>query len=190
MAIHVRAHTTTFIKYNKEKEEEMTVSDDWVFDTYGKELTQKLIDCAEHGELLKPKTQKGVVARVPVDNRKIIRVKYQPATYVHSQDKNLKDFVTDEVHSKACWKGELEDGCIVTLLEKLVTDFFGKKFVDECKRLGNKKFVPIPVGSCRSSVMTLFPKLRCDNAPPVKFMQGQSNTCQLAGISISSYNHS
>jgi len=174
---------------DKEKEEEMTLSDDWVIDTYGKELAQKLIDCDEHGEFLMPKTEEGVVAKFPVDNRKIVRVKYVPATYVHSQDeRNKKEIVTNELHSKACFKGMLEDGCVVTLPEELVTEFFGTNFVNECKTLGNKKFVRIPPGSCRSSVMTLFPQLRCENAPPVKFMQGGRNTCVFSSLA-SAFHH-
>ena len=55
-------------------------------------------------------------------------------------------------------------------------------------RLGHKKFVDIPVGSCRSSMMMLFPKLRCEKAPPVKFMQGQIDTCVFSSLA-SAFHH-
>jgi hypothetical protein len=54
--------------------------------------------------------------------------------------------------------------------------------MEECKRLGTRKFVPIPVGSCRSSVMMIFPQLRCEKAPPVQFMQGEVDRCVFSSL--------
>jgi hypothetical protein len=147
-------------KGGKLTEECMTVSDDWVIDTYGKELTKKLMDRAE-----------------------IIRVRYIPPKFLHKKNKRGEDHATNEIYAKAIWKGMLEDGTVMQLQEEQVTGNFGSRFVDECKRLGNNKFVGIPVlGSCRSSVMMLFPKLRCEEAPPVKFMQGQLDTCVFSSM--------
>jgi hypothetical protein len=82
----------------------------------------------------------------------------------------------------------LEDGTVVPLQEEVVTTQFGARFVEECRRLGTKKFVPIPVGSCRSSVMALFPKLRCKDAPPVTFMQGTMDRCVFSSLASAFHN--
>ena len=65
---------------------------------------------------------------------------------------------------------------------------FGKRFVKECKTLGNRKFVHIPVGSCRSSAMSIFPGLRHKEAPPVHFMQGDIDQCVFSSLA-SAFHH-
>ena len=131
----------------------------------------------EHEEFIKPVDEHGRIAMLKLDDRNITRVKYHPPTYVHKQDVHGNDQVTNKICANGIWKGLLEDGTVLPIPEEVVTAQFGSRFVDECKRLGIRKFIPIPVGSCRSSVMMLFPKLRCEKAPPVKFMQGQIDRC-------------
>ena len=162
--------------------------DDWVIDTYGKELANKLIDHEEHQEFIKPVDEDGMLAMLKLDDRNITRVKYHPPRKLHKKDERGNDHVTNEVHAKGIWKGLLEDGTVLPLQEEVVTGQFGCQFVEECKRLGTRKFVPILVGSCRSSVMTLFPKLRCEKAPPVKFMQGQIDRCVFSSLA-SAFDH-
>jgi hypothetical protein len=92
---------------------------------------------------------------------------------MHKYDETRGDHITDQVYAKGIWRGQLEDGTVMPIPEELIKEEFGSRFVKECKRLGHKKFVDIPVGSCRSSVMALLPELRSEKAPPVKFMQGK-----------------
>ena len=174
------------IEYHKKKStisvsDRMSVTDDWVIDTYGKDIARKLMDRAEHEEFIEPLNEDGVFARVKLDQRNICRVKYCPEKYVHETDDKGVEYVTNEVHVKAMWKGLLDDGTI-TLLNEGVVSQFGQRFVNECKTLASRKFVDIPVGSCRSSVMTICPGLRCDNAPPVKFMQGENDSCVFSSL--------
>jgi hypothetical protein len=166
----------------KVMEQHMTVSDDWVIDTYGKEIANKLMDRAKHQEFIKAVDADGTHTVLRIDQRKITRVKYIPPTFYHKTDKCGNNHVTTEVCAKGFWKGMLEDGTAVPLLEEVVTGNFGAKFVDECKKLGHTKFVDIPVGSCKSSLMKLFPKLRCEEAPPVMFMQGEVNSCVFSSL--------
>jgi hypothetical protein len=60
------------------------------------------------------------------------------------------------------------NGTVKTIAEEVVLAQFGSRFVEECKALGCRKFVPIPVGTCKSSVIAMLPQLRSENAPPVK----------------------
>ena len=112
----------------------MTVSDDWVIATYGKEIANKLMDRAKHQEFIKVVDANGTHTVLRIDERKITRVKYIPPTFYHETDKLGKnDRVTTEVrHAKDFWKGLLEDGTATPLLEEVVTENFGAKFVDEC----------------------------------------------------------
>ena len=43
--------------------------------------------------------------------------------------------------------------------------------------MGNNKFVLIPTRSLRSSLMNIFPNLHCEGALPVKYIQGDTNSC-------------
>jgi hypothetical protein len=159
----------------------VSVTDDWVIDTYGKDIARKLMDCAEHQEFIEALNQDGVFARVKLDQRNICRVKYCPEKYVHVTDDKGIEHVTDEVHVKAMWKGLLDNGTITDLNEGVVSQF-GQWLVNECKTLASRNFVDIPIGSCRSSVMEICPGLRCDNAPPVKFMQGENDSCVFSSL--------
>jgi hypothetical protein len=163
-------------------EEKITVSDDWVIDTYGKELAKKLIDHEENNEFIMPVTADGRLATIHVDERKITRVKYIPPKYVHETDARGNDQVTTDACTEGVWKGLLEDGTSLTIAEDMVRQQFGFRFVAECKILGHKKFVALPVGSCRYSIMKMFPELRCEKAPPVKFMQGGIDTCVFSSL--------
>jgi hypothetical protein len=193
-ALHYRAKDKQFVaKVHYKKgtcviEDQMTVPDDWIIDTYGKDLANKLIDRAEHDEFILPVDEDGMLVMIKVDQRKIIRVKYHPPKYVHKTDGRGKDHVTNEVRAKGFWKGLLHDGQVLPIAEEAVTGQFGRQFMEECKGLGARKFVSIPVGSCRSSVMQIFPQLRCEKAPPVKFMQGQMDRCVFNSLA-SAFHH-
>jgi hypothetical protein len=166
------------------KEEIMILADDWVIDVYGNDIANKLIDHGEHEDYILPVDKDGKLATFKLDDRSIVRVKYVPPTFVHRYDEKsgCDRGVTDKVHTKGCWKGLLQDKTVVDLPEKEVEKQFGSPFLMECKRLGNRKFVPIPVGSCQSSVLELFPYLRCEKAPCIKYMQGQIDSCVLSSL--------
>ena len=70
-----------------------------------------------------------------------------------------------------------EDGKVITLEECFIDNNFGERFVYECKRLGNNKFVGIPIRLARSSVMSILPSLHCERAPPIKYTQDDTNSC-------------
>jgi hypothetical protein len=133
------------VKYTKEeklKTIEMFVTDDWVIDTYGKDLAKKLIDREEHCEYIQPLREDGKFAKVKVDDRTIIRVKYYPTKYKHKTDEDgSNEHVTDEIYAEGVWKARLEDGTVTSISEAFVSEQFGKRFVNECKTLGNRKFV-------------------------------------------------
>jgi hypothetical protein len=161
---------TAQIRYRKKKsttiiEEKIKVTNDWVIDTYGKEVAKKIMDRAEHDDFIPPLNQDGFMVQVKLDERTICRVKYCPPKYTHVTDKKKKiEYVTDQVHVKEMWKGQLEDGTVIDLNEWVLSQF-GDHFLEECKTLGLRKFVPIPVGSCRSSVINIVPGLKSSNAP-------------------------
>ena len=128
------------------KEETMAVSDDWVFDTYGIELANKLIDHAENNGFVRPVDEDGKLVILPMMTQTVTRVKYIPQKI--STTENERGLKQKEVYAKAVWKGLQDDGTVCTLTEKTVTQAFGKDFVAQCMRLGDRKFVPIPVGTC------------------------------------------
>jgi hypothetical protein len=153
-------------------QEKMIVPDDWVIDTYGKELANKLIDRAEHSNFILPVNEEGMLATIQVDDRKITRVKYHPPK---------------DDSSNGIWKGLLDNGNELPIAEDLVHQQFGKRFVKECKKFGVRKFIPIPVGMNKSSLMNIFPQMRCENAPPLKFMQGEIDTCVFSSLASAFY---
>jgi hypothetical protein len=64
------------------KELSMEVTEDWVMDTYGLVLTKKLMDRAENdGFLLPPTDAHGTLATVKVNDDKVVRLKFVPATF-------------------------------------------------------------------------------------------------------------
>jgi hypothetical protein len=170
------------------KAHEIKVTDDWVIDTYGTNIAHRLIDRDEHQEFMQPLDKDGNIVVLKLDDRIITRVKYLPAKYAHYKDKQGNDVVSDQICAQSTWKGLLEDGTMLTLREEVVLQQFGIRFVNECKTLGTSKFVGIPVGSSRSSLMTCFPVLRKDEAPPVKFMQGDIDTCVFS-LLASAFHH-
>jgi hypothetical protein len=174
------------VSYTKDKKLrrlEMAVTDDWVMDTYGKDFAKKLIDRGEHGEYIQPLRQDGKIAKVKIDERTITRVKYYPPKYKHKTDKDGRnEQVTDEIFADGVWKGLLDDGTVTSITESFVIEQFGNRFVKECKTLGNQKFVHIPVGSCRSSAMSIFPELRHEKAPKVHYMQGDVASCVFSSL--------
>jgi hypothetical protein len=173
------------VQYKKQAKvmtEQIAVTDDWVIDTYGKEFVNKLMDRAEHSEFIEPVAEDGRTTVLKLDNRIITRVKYIPPKFVHKTDDQGNEHKTEEVYAKGQWRGMMEDGTVLPMPEDMVGDQFGARFVEECKTLGQRKFVYVPVGSCRSSLMTVFPQLICENAPPVKFMQGQVDSCVFSSL--------
>ena len=151
----------------------MIVPDDWVIDTYGKELANKLIDREEHSNFILPVNEEGMLATIQVDERKITRVKFHPR---------------NDGSGKGIWKGLLDNGNQLPIAEDLVNEQFGPRFVKECKKFGTSKFIPIPVGMNKSSLMNIFPQLRCENAPPMKFMQGEYDSCVFSSLA-SAFHH-
>ena len=183
-------HFVAKLHYNKGHkliEEQIVVTDDWVIDTYGKEFAKKLIDREDHDGFIKTVKADGVLAVIPLDPRNITRVKYHPPSFFHKESKTGCDLVTNEVCAKGRWEGLLGDGSVKVIEEEVVLAQFGIRFVKECKELGGRKYVPIPIGNCKSSVIAMLPQLRCENAPPVKFQQGQIDSCVLSSLASAFY---
>jgi hypothetical protein len=169
--------------------EHINVTDWWVIDTFGKDLAKKLIDRGENKEFLKPLNEHGVLATVKVDERNICGLKYHPPKFTHKREKKTgRDLGrTEQVRVPEMWKAKLDNGKIIDVGSEVVTQF-GQRFVDECKILNSRKFVSIPVGSCRSSVIKIFPALRCDDAPAVRYMQGDIDSCVFSSLA-SAFHH-
>jgi hypothetical protein len=156
---------------------------------YGKDFAKKLIDRGEHGKFIQPLREYGTFANVKIDDRSITRVKYYPPKYKHKTDKDGKnEHVTYEIFAEGVWKAMLEDGKMISISEAFVMEQFGNRFVNECKTLGNRKFVPIPVGTSRSSTMSIIPGLRHAEAPKVHFMQGDIDRCVFSSLA-SAFHH-
>ena len=95
-------------------EQHMPVADDWVIDTYGKEIANKLMDHAKHQEFIKAVGADITHTVIRIEQRNITRVKYIPPTFYHeTDDAGKNDHVTTEVCAKGKWKGMLED-CSIT----------------------------------------------------------------------------
>jgi hypothetical protein len=153
-------HFVAKVHYKKGSEtiqEKIRVSDEWVIDTFGKDVTAKLMDCGEHDNYMLPVNEEGRPIVLQLDQRRIHRVKYYPVKYAHKTNDQGEDATTDEVYASGHWSGMLDDGTVMPVPEELVTAQFGLAFRDECKRLGQRKYVAIPVGSCQSSLMTVSP---------------------------------
>ena len=174
-------------KGHKVIEQSMSVTDAWVIDTYGKELANKLIDREDHDGFIKALKPDGVLAVIPLDERNITRVKYHSPTFFHTESNTGCDQVTNQVCAKGMWKGQLADGSVKGIAEEVVLAQFGSRFVEECKALGSRKFVPVPVGNCNSSVIAMLPHLKSENAPPVKFMQGPIDSCAFSSLASAFY---
>jgi hypothetical protein len=91
-ALHYKKENKQFVakvhykKGTKVMEEQIAVSDDWVIDTYGKDVVNKLMDREEHSEFIKPVTSDGRTTVLKLDDRTITRVKYVPPKYIHKYD--------------------------------------------------------------------------------------------------------
>ena len=69
----------------------------------------------------------------------------------------------------------------VRLIEDYVERQFGNKFKEECQMLGSNKFLPIPIGSCKSSVIKMFPELNSEHALAMQYRQ-EGNSCVLTSL--------
>jgi hypothetical protein len=138
---------------------------------------------AESEAFITPLNQDGTLATVKLDQRRICGLRYHPPKYKHVYEKKTKRelYVSDEVKQAERWKAKLDDDTVVEVNEEIVKQF-GTRFVTECQTLGIRKFVPIPVGSCRSSAMEMIPSLRCADAPPVHYMQGDIDRCVFSSL--------
>jgi hypothetical protein len=151
-----------------EKEEQIVVSDEWIIETYGSHLFTKLMDRRLNHEFLKyPPSKKGKLAMVRLGDEIVERIKY--------------------CASSKHWKGQLATGKVVILQEEFISKNFVKNFIEECEKLGDNKFVPIPVGSSRKSLMSLFPALKCKTAPQVKYRQGDNDACVFCSLASAFY---
>ena len=81
----------------------------------------------------------------------------------------------------------MENGDIVPVDEEVLLEKFGQVFVNEVKELGQKKFVPVPVGSSRQSVMGIIQQLIEPGAPTVRYMQGEMDTCVFSSFATALY---
>ena len=69
-------------------------------------------------------------------------------------------------------------GLTVNLEESYVTKTFGNDFVIALRALSSKgKYVDIPVGTAKTSMLHKFPNLQLKEAPAMKYQQGQKETC-------------
>ena len=67
----------------------------------------------------------------------------------------------------------------VKLAEDYVERQCGNKFKEECKSLGRNRYLQILIGSCKSSLMKIFPELNCENAPAMWYRQ-EENSCVMS----------
>jgi hypothetical protein len=76
------------------KNETMNVTDDWVLDTYGKNIANKVIHCTENESFITSLNQNGELATVKVDDRRICGLRYHPPKFRHVyEDKKLRRFL-------------------------------------------------------------------------------------------------
>ena len=120
----------------KAVQENIHVTDDWVFDTFGKDIASKLMDRGENEEFVQPLDEKGALASVKVDQRRICGLRYHPAKYKHIYEEDGTEVVTKDVLVPAKWKAKLDDDSIVVVNEETVTQF-GTRFTRECMSLAN-----------------------------------------------------
>ena len=112
-----------------------------------------------------PHDANGYLVRERLDTQKVARVKYCPTNESGRQ-----------------WIGLLEGKSKeITLTEDDVERQFGYKFKDECKIAGKNRFVHIPIGSCKSSLMKMYPELKCEKAPVIRYRQ-KGNSCVMSSL--------
>ena len=176
----VNGHFIAKVNYNidgTEKTEEMMVPVEWVIDVYGPEIMSKLMDRAEHDEFVQFRPNNTNAGRLPLinleTNRPVKRIKYM------REGASTND---------GRWLGMLDDNRVVTLEETFVEQNFSQRYVNECKELGSNKFVGIPIGSARKSVMAILPNLHSEGAPAIKYTQDDTDSCVF--MSLASAFHS
>ena len=112
-----------------------------------------------------PHDANGYLVRERMDPQKVTRVKFCPRNISGKQ-----------------WIGMLEGKSKeVKLTEDDMERQFGYKFKDECKIAGRNRFMHIPIGSCKSSLMKMFPELKCENAPAMQYRQ-EGNSCVMSSL--------
>ena len=163
----VKRHCVAKLNYSSdglEKTEELIVPDQWVSDIYGHEILGKLVDRAANNDFVpcRPTRRKGMK---------------QPLVQIETQRPIKRVKYVKEPEMDGRWLGMQEDGRVITLEESFVENNFDDRFVEECKKLGNNKFVGIPIGSARSSVMSILPSLHCEGAPRIKYTQDDTDSC-------------
>ena len=126
-------------------------------------------------------------ATVKINEDKVTRLKYVPEIYKHMTDKEDNVKWTNKIKIQAKWKAKLETGQVAVVNEEFVSQNFGEKIIDECKWLGDKQHVPIPVGSCQSSVLSLVPNLWSAEASRVKYQQGDQDTSVFSSLASALY---
>ena len=161
----------------------MAVDDEWVIKMYGKKMAKNIIKQGKDGGYITPVDKSGRRIIIPLDTWNITRVKYCPQTHLQKRKRG-----EEKVVKMGIWKGVLEDGTVSTVPEETVTEVLGEKFVRSCKEVESKTFVTVPTGLCRSLVMIMYPKLRRENAPPVKYMQGETDSCVSTSLA-SAFHH-
>jgi hypothetical protein len=75
-------------------------------------------------------------------------LKYVPENNKHITDKEGDLKITKKIKIEAKWKAKLESRQVAMVNEDFVSNNFGEKFIEECKRLGDRHYMPIAVGSC------------------------------------------
>jgi hypothetical protein len=164
------------------KTEVFEVADDWVFDNYGWEVASKLMTRAQDNLFMDvPETTNGSLGCLLLDTKKIWKVRYFP----EGQRTVIPATKDKEAWTQAIperWHGQLENGEIVSVREEDLLRQLGPSFVNEIKSLGNKKFVHVPVGDTRQSVLEVLPQLKDPCAPVVKYQQGGKATCAFSSF--------
>ena len=118
-----------------------------------------------------------------INNDKVVQLKYVP-----EKIKEVKEGkVTKKKVIEEKWKAKLDSGQETIMTEDYVSANFGDHFAEECKQLGDKRYLPIPVGSCRSSVLPFVPNLQHANAPEIKYQQGDHDTCVFSSLASALY---
>jgi hypothetical protein len=150
----------------------MNVADDWVYTKYGPHFAKKLMDRAKDDEFMKAFTEDGEMVSFKVDDRAVIGIKYMPKS---QKDKN------------GIWHALLEDKNVITIDQSVVKENFGYRYMEECKKLGRQKFVFVPTGDSRNSVMEFCPWMMEKGAPEIKFRQGERDTCVFDSLASALY---
>ena len=125
----------------------------------------KLVDWGSNKDFIKcPKTKTCRLALCHLDAEKLVkRVKFIKGTSPSDGQE---------------WQKLLDDGRGITLEQGFMEmNFSQERFIDECKKLGDDKFVLILTRLLRSSLIDIIPSLYSEGAPPVKYIQGDTNNC-------------